>query len=356
MAGRLVVEADGGSRGNPGVAGYGALVRDAATGRVLAERAAPLGKASNNVAEYSGLIAGLESAALLDPGADVEVRMDSKLVVEQMSGRWKVKHEDMRRLALQARELCAARSAAGGSVTFTWIPRVENKAADKLSNDGMDGHAVDRRYDEPAQDDPAPDAPAGSGTGGGAAAAGAGVGGPHSEPAADTIAAPATQDEPDLTPPTRVLLVRHGVTPWTERAKLDGRGGEDPGLSPQGEDQAADCARAVRALVGRDARVVTSGLCRARRTGAVVAERLGVQVVQDDRFDEQGFGDWDGKSLGQLAARWPDELAALRTDPAYARPGERATTRCASGCWPGGPTWSRPGGRPCWSPTARPSW
>ncbi|WP_409485477.1 bifunctional RNase H/acid phosphatase [Arsenicicoccus dermatophilus] len=308
MGGRLVVEADGGSRGNPGVAGYGALVRDAVTGRLLAERAAPLGKESNNVAEYSGLIAGLQAAALVDPGADVEVRMDSKLVVEQMSGRWKIKHEDMRRLALQARELCTARSAAGGSVTFTWIPRADNTAADTLSNDGMDGHTIDRRYDEPAQDDP----PA---TVTGALAAGTGA------PTADTVGAQATQDEPDLTSPTRVLLVRHGVTPWTERAKLDGRGGEDPGLSPQGEGQAADCARAVRALVGSEARVVTSGLYRARQTGAVVAERLGVQVSQDDRFDEQGFGDWDGKSLGQLAARWPDELTALRTDPAYARPG-----------------------------------
>jgi ribonuclease H / adenosylcobalamin/alpha-ribazole phosphatase len=80
----LVVEADGGSRGNPGVAGYGALVRDARTGTVLAERAAPLGIASNNVAEYSGLVEGLR--ALVDLGlareATVEVRMDSKLVVE----------------------------------------------------------------------------------------------------------------------------------------------------------------------------------------------------------------------------------------------------------------------------------
>ncbi|MGI8716740.1 MAG: reverse transcriptase-like protein, partial [Lapillicoccus sp.] len=102
---RIVVEADGGSRGNPGVAGYGALVRDAGTGRVLAELAAPLGRVSNNVAEYCGLIAGLEAAMEVEPSADVEVRMDSKLVVEQMTGRWRIKHEDMRRLALQARDL-----------------------------------------------------------------------------------------------------------------------------------------------------------------------------------------------------------------------------------------------------------
>ena len=141
---RLVVEADGGSRGNPGVAGYGALVRDADTGRVLVELAQPLGRQSNNVAEYSGLLAGLRAVLDIDAGATVSVRMDSKLVVEQMSGRWKIKHEDMRRLALEARELCTAIADAGGSVDFEWIPREQNKAADALSNDAMDGKSVHR--------------------------------------------------------------------------------------------------------------------------------------------------------------------------------------------------------------------
>ncbi len=141
---RLVVEADGGSRGNPGVAGYGALVREGTTGRVLAERAAPLGRASNNVAEYAGLIAGLEAVLRIDPSAEVEVRMDSKLVVEQMSGRWKIKHEDMRRSAAQAGRLLAQMTAAGGTVRFTWVPRERNLAADALSNKGMDGERIDR--------------------------------------------------------------------------------------------------------------------------------------------------------------------------------------------------------------------
>jgi ribonuclease H / adenosylcobalamin/alpha-ribazole phosphatase len=141
---RLVVEADGGSRGNPGIAGYGAVVRDPTSGRVLVELAEPLGTASNNVAEYSGLIAGLRAVLDIDPGATVSVKMDSKLVVEQMSGRWKIKHEDMRRLALEARDLCAAISSAGGSVDFEWIPREKNKAADALSNDAMDGTSVHR--------------------------------------------------------------------------------------------------------------------------------------------------------------------------------------------------------------------
>ena len=139
MSRRLTVEADGGSRGNPGVAGYGALVRDSETGALLAERAEPLGLASNNVAEYRGLIAGLEAAARIDSGATVSVRMDSKLVVEQMAGRWKIKHEDMRRLALQAQEIVRDIRDAGGSVEFTWIPREQNRDADALSNVAMDG-------------------------------------------------------------------------------------------------------------------------------------------------------------------------------------------------------------------------
>ena len=98
---RVVVEADGGSRGNPGPSGYGAVVLDSDTGAVLAERFEALGIATNNVAEYSGLIAGLEAAAELG-AALVEVRMDSKLVVEQMSGRWQIKNPGLRPLAAKA--------------------------------------------------------------------------------------------------------------------------------------------------------------------------------------------------------------------------------------------------------------
>ncbi|MEO5877299.1 MAG: reverse transcriptase-like protein, partial [Streptosporangiaceae bacterium] len=101
MSRKLIIEADGGSRGNPGPAGFGAVVFDAATGEVLAEAAASIGKATNNVAEYRGLIAGLTAAAAIDPAAAVEVRMDSKLVVEQMAGNWKIKHPSMKPLAEQ---------------------------------------------------------------------------------------------------------------------------------------------------------------------------------------------------------------------------------------------------------------
>ena len=131
---KLVVEADGGSRGNPGPAGYGAVVRDAASGDVLAELSESLGTTTNNVAEYAGLIAGLETAGDLAPGADVHVRMDSKLVVEQMSGRWQIKHPALQPLA--SRASAAARRL--GRVRYEWVPRARNTHADRLANQAMD--------------------------------------------------------------------------------------------------------------------------------------------------------------------------------------------------------------------------
>src|SRR5262249_45666418 len=107
------------------------------TGELLAEERASLGHATNNVAEYSGLVAGLRAAAKLVPGADVEVRMDSKLVVEQMSGRWQIKHPALRPLAAEARRAVADL----GRVTYTWVPRARNTHADRLANEAMDAAA-----------------------------------------------------------------------------------------------------------------------------------------------------------------------------------------------------------------------
>jgi probable phosphoglycerate mutase len=139
---KLVIEADGGSRGNPGPAGYGAVVCDAASDEVLVECSEGIGFATNNVAEYRGLIAGLRAAVELAgpaaPATEVEVRMDSKLVVEQMSGRWKIKHPAMRPLAAEASELVDQL----GSVRFGWVPRERNKRADRLANLAMDAQAT----------------------------------------------------------------------------------------------------------------------------------------------------------------------------------------------------------------------
>jgi probable phosphoglycerate mutase len=137
---RLVVEADGGSRGNPGIAAGGAVVLDDATGDVLSEIGVYVGIASNNVAEYRGLIAGLEAAWDRDPAASVHVRLDSRLVVEQMTGRWKIRHPDMRVLAEAARSVIAERD-----VSFEWIPRAANARADAVANEAMDRRAGFRR-------------------------------------------------------------------------------------------------------------------------------------------------------------------------------------------------------------------
>lgn len=133
MARTLLIEADGGSRGNPGLAGSGSVVIDPATGEVLAEVGRYLGHASNNVAEYTALIEGVRKALEIDPDAELHVRMDSKLVVEQMSGRWKIKHPDMAELAARARELLT-----GTPVRFEWIPRLQNSRADAAANRAMD--------------------------------------------------------------------------------------------------------------------------------------------------------------------------------------------------------------------------
>ncbi|WP_328486986.1 bifunctional RNase H/acid phosphatase [Streptomyces zaomyceticus] len=141
----VIVEADGGSRGNPGPAGYGAVVLDPVTGETLAEAAEYIGVATNNVAEYKGLVAGLKAARALFPDCTVHVRMDSKLVVEQMSGRWKIKHPDMKPLAAEAGRVFPA-----GRVRYEWIPRERNKHADRLANEAMDAGKQGRRWEPSA--------------------------------------------------------------------------------------------------------------------------------------------------------------------------------------------------------------
>ena len=130
---KLIIEADGGSRGNPGPAAYGCLVKDAQTNEVLFKEGKTLGVTTNNVAEYSGLVAALIASHEIDPNAQIEVRMDSKLVVEQMSGNWKIKHENMKGLVEKARN-----SFPQSQVKYVWVPREDNLAADTLLNIALD--------------------------------------------------------------------------------------------------------------------------------------------------------------------------------------------------------------------------
>jgi ribonuclease H / adenosylcobalamin/alpha-ribazole phosphatase len=290
---RLVVEADGGSRGNPGPAGYGAVVRDAVSGEVLAEAADSLGVATNNVAEYRGLIAGLTKAAEIAPDADVEARMDSKLVVEQMSGRWRIKHPDMKPLALEARGLASGFS----SVRYTWIPRERNKHADRLANEAMDAAAKGRTWD-----------PSSSSAASSSSPSSADDEEPH--PVASTGWAAPTGE------PTTTLLLRHGETPLSAEKRFAGIG-EIP-LTETGVMQAR---AAAKALAGRsiDA-VVSSPLKRTRQTAQEVADVLGLPVRTEEGFRETDFGDWEGYSFAEVRERWPSELDAWLADPSVAPP------------------------------------
>jgi ribonuclease H / adenosylcobalamin/alpha-ribazole phosphatase len=340
----FVVEADGGSRGNPGPAGYGAVVIDGASGEALAEAAEYIGVATNNVAEYRGLIAGLRAAHALDPAVPVRVRMDSKLVVEQMSGRWKIKHPDMKPLAAEAAAVYPA-----GRVAYEWIPREQNKHADRLANEAMDAgkrgeqwspsaSTADRGEVRPPAREPG-DAAAGAARARAALAAATGTPGTASSAgevkaradlrAAGNIGAaapnaarqaPSTGWGPsaDMGPPATFVLLRHGETPLTPSKVFSGSGGGDPALSEVGRAQAARTAEALAAR-GTVQAIVSSPLKRCRETAGAAADRLGLPVAVDDDLRETDFGAWEGLTFGQVREEHPDDLTAWLADPA-ARP------------------------------------
>ncbi len=318
----FIVEADGGSRGNPGPAGYGAVVRDAATGETLAEAAEYLGVATNNVAEYRGLLAGLRAARALDPQAAVHVRMDSKLVVEQMTGRWKIKHPDLKPLATEA-----ARVFPPERVTYEWIPRERNKHADRLANEAMDAGARGETW-----------SPSGSAAEPAAAQAGA-VHRPEDAVRADRDAQAArtvsTVSSPgwapaDLGAPATLVLLRHGETPLTPQKRFSGSGGSAPSLSATGREQAEKAAAAL-ARRGTIQAVVSSPLARTRETAGIIAARLGLEVAVEDGLRETDFGAWEGLTFAEVQERYPDDLNAWLASPDVAPTGggESFTTTAA---------------------------
>ena len=295
---RVTVEADGGSRGNPGPAGYGAVVLSQ-SGEVLAERAAGLGTATNNVAEYQGLIAGLSAA--LDVGADeVDVRMDSKLVVEQMKGTWKVKHPGLQPLALEAQSLRQRFSR----VSFSWIPREQNKHADRLANEAMDAAAKGLVWRIGGDTGPADAADTWL------AAAEAPV---AEEPKAPNRLA-GWQDSP--APPTTTLLLRHGQTALSVDKRFSGIG--DPELTALGLAQAAAAGERLRHSAATA--VVSSPLRRARQTAAAVANALGLEVEVEEGLRETDFGDWEGHTFAEVRKKWPAEMDAWLASTAVAPP------------------------------------
>ena len=287
---RVVVEADGGSRGNPGPAGYGSVVREAATGEILLERYGSLGTTTNNVAEYTGLIEGLRAAAELT-ATHVAVRMDSKLVVEQMSGRWQIKNPGLRPLAAEAAQL-AARFA---EVTYEWIPRERNRAADALANRAMDEAAGKVVPDVPAQETVPVE--------------------PASEKPKQSWAPPASTADA-----TRLILVRHGETALTRQGRYSGRG--DVPLSDEGQAQAMAAGGRVAGISRDVAAVVTSPLQRCVRTAEIIAAELGgADVTVLPELIECDFGEWEGLTFAEVRERWPAELSAWLESPAVAPPG-----------------------------------
>ncbi|MGW2569446.1 bifunctional RNase H/acid phosphatase [Streptomyces sp. NPDC001537] len=306
----FIVEADGGSRGNPGPAGYGSVVLDAATGETLVEAAEYIGVATNNVAEYRGLLAGLRAAHELDPSAKVRVRMDSKLVVEQMSGRWKIKHPDMKPLAT-----VAARVFPPDQVTYEWIPREQNKHADRLANEAMDAGQRGEQW-SPSASTAELDAAAARTTVAEPAAADV----PKAEAdvrAATAVASPGWAPA-DLGAPATFVLLRHGETPLTPQKRFSGSGGTNPSLSDVGREQ-AERAGAALARRGTVQAIVASPLARTRETAGIVARHLGLEVSIDDGLIETDFGAWEGLTFAEVRERYPDDLNAWLADP-HAQP------------------------------------
>lgn len=274
---KVVVEADGGSRGNPGPAGFGCVVFSADRATVLAEHKQFIGQTTNNVAEYRGLIAGLEEARRL--GADeVAVSMDSKLVVEQMCGRWKVKHPGLAELHQQARAL----ASTFDGVTFGWIPRERNAHADRLANEAMD------------------------------AAGSAG------DPPPDAVAVAPSDWTGNRGGPTRLLLLRHGQTELSVQRRYSGRG--NPELTEVGRRQAADAARYLAQKGGISA-VISSPLQRAHATATAAADALGLSVAVDENLTETDFGEWEGLTFPEAAKSHPDVHGRWLRDTSLAAPG-----------------------------------
>jgi broad specificity phosphatase PhoE/ribonuclease HI len=269
----VIVEADGGSRGNPGPAAYGAVLRNAETGEVIAEDGETLGVASNNVAEYSGLIAGLRLAAEFAPEAEIEVRMDSKLVVEQMSGNWKIKHPDMRPLALEANRL------APPGTTYTWVPREENKHADRLANEALDGRRSGVTVTEQTVQQQVAGFRGWSAPGG---------------------------------PPTRLILIRHGETDHTTEKRFSGGlASTNPGLNDTGREQVRATAEWLAPVADEIDVIISSPVRRTRESAEIIAEVFGNRTVElEDGFAEMEFGAWDGLTFMEVAEKHKDDLEA----------------------------------------------
>lgn len=325
---RLSVECDGGSRGNPGPAGAGSSVKDAAGAEVGCVWQF-IKHATNNVAEYQGLINGLNLAVEIaeqqgvKPGSlSVDVRMDSKLVVEQMSGRWKIKHPDMKPLAQEVKRI----EGQLAQVSYTWVPRAQNARADELANRAMDDREGGQWIDDEL-------AAAGSAETASQADHADGADmlfdlDQPSDEAADTTRnnsaqsaeQPVEREGEDSQPagvsptawmgktePTTLLLLRHGQTELNRDGKYSGRG--NPELTDLGKKQIAHAARHISERGDVDV-ILSSPLGRCQETARAAAEALGMgkgAITTDEAIIEMDFGTWEGRRFAEIQEDHPEE-------------------------------------------------
>lgn len=346
---RLDVECDGGSRGNPGIAGCGSSVLEG--DQEVAARWEFIAKATNNVAEYQGLINALELAievakirGVAAADLEIQVRMDSKLVVEQMSGRWKIKHPDMKPLAARVKELEATLAA----VTYNWVPRAQNKRADELANRAMDDGIGGRWFDDALSFQPAADSveavgDAAPGFAGAAGASGA-AGNENKGAAAVTDAASAPEWHPGGKP-TRLWVLRHGQTEMSVQKQFSGL--SDPELTSHGREQARRAAAYVAGQLAGGAgdnagagssagpaAIYSSPLKRTRQTAEAVAEALAAspaggggpgtakpRVHVTEALIEMDFGNWEGRTFAEVMEEFPLEHDACFWDSSAAPSG-----------------------------------
>ncbi|WKD59665.1 bifunctional RNase H/acid phosphatase [Corynebacterium caspium] len=348
----VFIHADGGSRGNPGIAGSGTVIYNAEHNQVLREISYGFAeKVTNNVAEYQGLINGLEAAAELG-AKKVHVYLDSKLVVEQMSGRWKVKHPDMQRLAIRAKELVSGFE----KVSFEWVRRELNKEADALANQAMDAVAAGFPGGFLDIDQPELSVGVAMRTASEAAAEAAADAADTTPTAAATKAAPGTsgvQAALDFSAPTakpansenladpvitRIIFLRHGQT--ASSAKHLYAGLADLELTEIGKKQAHSAAK-VLAKREDIAVILASPLKRAQQTAAAVAAATGAPIETEPLAIEIDFGAWDGLSATTVKAQDPELFRRWENDPQVAPPqgqsiaefdvcGEKLLTKTAS--------------------------
>lgn len=310
---KLVIFADGGSRGNPGIAGSGTAVYNEDRSQLLREIAYVVGqKSTNNVAEYHGLLRGLEVAVEL--GADeVEFYMDSKLVVEQMNGRWKIKHPDMQKLAIEARRLLNQIPR----FSLEWVPRAKNSVADELSNVAMDAAAkgepvgiLDMGAGDAAEADAVVDAAVD-------AAGGVEPGGEAGKASPSAASSTAADWRPECGPATSFILLRHGQTAMSAAKQYSGRA--NPELTELGKKQALAAAQAL--MDTHIDAVVCSPLRRCQQTAAAVVEGRDLRVETVEDLIEVDFGRWEGKTFAEADAADPELHARWLKDTSVACPG-----------------------------------